>query len=96
MSEISPVYIIILAKMYFQIFLSLSLHLHLNGLNMETAMIKTGDNVLISPDLTGWPDWCEGVVIEVENNTFNGLVIAAKTKDLNVFFGRKELFKAIA
>jgi len=63
---------------------------------METAIIKTGDNVLISPDLTGCSDWMKGVVIEVENNTFNGLVIAAKTKDQNVFFGRKELFQAIA
>ena len=60
---------------------------------MTEAMIKTGDDVLISPDLTGLTNWTEGIVIEVEKNTFNGIVIAAETKDRNVFFGRKDLFK---
>jgi hypothetical protein len=32
--------------------------------------------------------------IEVENNTFNGIVIAAETKDRNVFFGTKDLFRS--
>ena len=62
---------------------------------MTATMIETGENVLISPDLTGLTNWTEGVVIEVENNTFNGIVIAAETKDRNVFFGRKDLFKTI-
>ena len=61
---------------------------------MNATRIATGDNVLISPDLTGLTNWTEGVVIEVENNTFNGIVIAAETKDRNVFFGRKNLFRA--
>ena len=60
---------------------------------MIAKIIETGDNVLISPDLTGTSNWMEGIVIEVENNTFNGLVIAAETKDRNIFFGRKDLFK---
>jgi len=60
---------------------------------METAKITIGDKVLISPDLTGWPKWLEGKVIDVKNNTFNGMVISAETKDRNVFFGRKDLFK---
>ena len=62
---------------------------------MTASMIETGDNILISPDLTGLANWAEGVVIEVENNTFNGIVIAAETKDRNVFFGRQDLFKMI-
>ena len=60
---------------------------------MNATAIRTGDSILISPDLTGKPNWTEGVVIEVEKNTFNGIVIAAETKDRNVFFGRKDLFK---
>ena len=60
---------------------------------MIATMIDTGDNVLISPDLTGLTQWTEGVVIEVKNNTFNGVVIAAETSDRNVYFGRKDLFK---
>ena len=62
---------------------------------MTASMIETGDNILISPDLTGLANWAEGIVIEVENNTFNGIVIAAETKDRNVFFGRQDLFKII-
>ena len=62
---------------------------------MVTRMVDNGDNVLISPDLTGFTKWIEGVVIEVENNTFNGVVIAAETKDRNVFFGREDLFKTL-
>ena len=61
---------------------------------MTSTMVETGDNILISPDLTGLTKWTEGTVIEVENNTFNGIVIAAETKDRNVFFGQKDLFKA--
>ena len=65
------------------------------NIDMTTPIIETGDNVLISPDLTGLKKWTEGIVIEVENNTFNGTVIAAETKDKNVFFGRKDLFKTV-
>ena len=62
---------------------------------MTATMIEIGDNILISPDLTGLTNWVEGIVIEVENNTFNGIVIAAETKDRNIFFGRQDLFKTI-
>jgi hypothetical protein len=62
---------------------------------MNATTLKTGDNVFISPDLTGLTNWAEGIVIEVGNNTFNGIVIAAETKGRNVFFGRKDLFKTI-
>jgi hypothetical protein len=65
-----------------------------NNNDMDTGRrIETGDSVLISPDLTGLTNWTEGTVVEVENNTFNGIVVAAETKDRNVFFGQKDLFK---
>ena len=60
---------------------------------MAATKVEIGDNILISPDLTGQSNWTDGVVIEVKNNTFNGIEIAAKTKDKNIFFGRKELFE---
>ena len=62
---------------------------------MTVTMIETGDSVLISPDLTGLAKWTEGIVIEVEDNTFNGIVVAAETKDRNVFFGRIDLFQTV-
>lgn len=55
--------------------------------------MKIGDKVLISPDLTRLQDWIKGVVIEVENNPFVGIVISAETEDKNVFFGQEDLFK---
>jgi hypothetical protein len=59
---------------------------------MDTG-VEIGDRILISPDLTGLTAWTEGTVIEVENNSFNGFVIAAETDDNNVFFGKKDLFR---
>ena len=50
--------------------------------------MKKGDKVLISPDLTKLPNWISGIVIEVENNPFVGIVISAETEDKNVFFGQ--------
>ena len=50
-------------------------------------IMRTGDKVLISPDLTHAKDWTQGEVIEVENNPFVGIVISAKTADGNIFFG---------
>ena len=55
--------------------------------------MRTGDKVLISPDLTHAKDWTPGEVIEVENNPFVGIVISAKTADGNIFFGYKDLFE---
>lgn len=55
--------------------------------------MKTGDKVLISPDLTKLPNWISGTVIEVDNNPFVGIVISAETEDKNVFFGQEDLFK---
>lgn len=55
-------------------------------------MLK-GDHVLISPDLTNLKSWADGEVIEVENNPYAGVVISARTKDGNVFFGYQDLFK---
>ncbi|GHT73026.1 hypothetical protein AGMMS50262_03380 [Bacteroidia bacterium] len=55
--------------------------------------MKIGDSVLISPDLTGFTQWTDGKVIEVENNPYNGVVIAAETNDRNVFFWQRDLFR---
>ena len=56
-------------------------------------MMKVGDKVLISPDLTLQKEWLEGTVIQVENNPFVGIVISSETEDRNVFFGQEDLFK---
>lgn len=56
-------------------------------------MMKIGDKVLVSPDLTHKSDWERGEVIKVENNSFVGIVISARTDDGDVFFGYSDMFK---
>ena len=55
--------------------------------------MKVGDKVLISPDLTHLKEWIKGIVIDVEDNPFVGIVISAETEDKNIFFGYADLFK---
>jgi hypothetical protein len=55
--------------------------------------MELGDKVLISPELTGGSEWIEGKVIDIEHNSFVGIVISAETQDKNVFFGREDMFK---
>ena len=55
--------------------------------------MKTGDKVLISPDLTKLTVWIPATVLEVEDNSFIGIVISAKTESGEIFFGKEYLFK---
>jgi hypothetical protein len=55
--------------------------------------MKVGDKVLISPQVTNYPNWTEGTVIEVEKNPFVGIVITAKTDSGVIFFEKEYLFK---
>ena len=59
----------------------------------QTDIMKVGDKVRISPDLTLQKEWLSGTVIQVEDNSFVGTVISAETEDSNVFFGREDLFR---
>lgn len=54
--------------------------------------MNVGDKVMISPDLTMMKEWVKGVVIQVEDNPFVGIVVSAETDDHNVFFGRQDMF----
>ena len=62
---------------------------------METTMdyFKMGDRALISPVWTGLNDWVEGNIIDVENNTYNGIVLTIKADDGRMFFGQLRFFK---
>jgi hypothetical protein len=62
---------------------------------MTTTNIRTGERVLIAPDLTGADKWLSGNVIEVEQNTFVGYVITAEAEDGDIYFGRDYSFKKI-
>ena len=55
--------------------------------------MEIGDKVLVSPDLTHKSDWENGEVIKVEQNSFVGVVVSAKTDDGDNFFGYQDMFK---
>ena len=55
--------------------------------------MKTGDNVLISPEVTHKSDWTQGTVIEVETNPFVGTVISAETPSGEIYFDKEYQFK---
>jgi hypothetical protein len=49
---------------------------------------------MISPELTGEEQWIEGIVDDLDNNPFNGLVVYAKAiKNQIIYFNRQEYFK---
>ncbi|MBR0048084.1 MAG: transcriptional regulator [Prevotella sp.] len=55
--------------------------------------MKTGDIVLISPEVTHKSDWTLGTVIEVEANPFVGTVISAETPSGEIYFDKEYQFK---
>ena len=55
--------------------------------------MEIGDKVLVSPDLTHKSDWENGEVIKVEQKSFVGVVVSAKTDDGDIFFGYQDMFK---
>lgn len=57
--------------------------------------MKKGDKVRISPDITLLDEWVDGVIIEIENNRFNGSVITAETPAGAVYFGPAKFFEPV-
>lgn len=57
--------------------------------------MKVGQLVKISPYLTHLTDWVMGEVIEVENNPYRGIVIAAKDNFGRIFWGESDYFEPI-
>ncbi len=57
--------------------------------------IKNGAKAKVDPKLTGLNEWIEGVIIDVENNPFKGIVIAIKDQMGRIFFGEEKYFQLI-
>ena len=56
--------------------------------------MKTGDKAIADPKLTGLDTWVKGIVIEIYNNPFKGVIIAIKDELGQIFFGEEKYFKA--
>ena len=54
-----------------------------------------GDSVLISPQVTHKSGWTEGKVIDIEDNSFVGMVVSAQTASGEIFFDKEYLFKLV-
>ena len=57
--------------------------------------MKVGQLVNISPYLTHLTDWVTGEVIEVEDNPYRGIVIAAKDNLGRIFLGESDYFEPV-
>lgn len=57
--------------------------------------MKVNDKVKISPDLTALADWIDAVVINVEDNRYNGIVISAQASNGLIYFGQERFFELI-
>lgn len=59
--------------------------------------MKTGDRVLIAPQVTGRADWTAATIIEVEQNPYVGIVISGKADDASRNFGieKEDMFKLV-
>lgn len=64
----------------------------MNMNDTSRRIVREGDTMKVSPRLTNEPDWVEGVVVEVEQNPFKGLVIAIRDKGGRIFFGEEKYF----
>ena len=57
--------------------------------------MKVGERVKVSPYLTGLDAWYEGIIVDIENNRFNGIVISIKLDDGRIFFGQERFFQSL-
>ena len=57
--------------------------------------MKVGERVKVSPDLTGLAAGYEGIIVDIENNRFNGIVISIKLDDGRIFFGQERFFQSL-
>lgn len=64
-----------------------------SNIKEEDKTMSVGDSVLISPQVTHKSDWTAGKVIDIEDNSFVGMVISAQTPSGEIFFDKEYLFK---
>ena len=57
--------------------------------------MKLGQRIRISPYLTHLSNWIVGEIIEIEDNPFRGIVVAAKDNLGRIFWGEIDYFEPI-
>ncbi len=59
---------------------------------MSKEFFKVEERAKVSPLLSGFEDWIEGVIIKIFKNPFLGDEIAVKDNQGRIFFGEKKYF----
>jgi hypothetical protein len=59
---------------------------------MDNDNFKVKEIAKVSPILSGFEDWIEGVIIKIFKNPFLGDEIAIKDNQGRIFFGEKKYF----
>lgn len=54
------------------------------------------DYVMVSPQVTHYPDWEKGQIIEVEDNPWRGTVIIVRMENGDVFWDVEAYFEKVA
>lgn len=54
------------------------------------------DYVLVSPQVSHYPSWEKGQIIEIEENPWRGTVIVVRMPNGDIFWDIKDFFKTIA
>lgn len=57
--------------------------------------MKLGQSIKISPYLTHLSNWIVGEIIEIEDNPFRGIIVAAKDNLGRIFWGEIDYFEPI-
>ncbi|KAA6322763.1 hypothetical protein EZS27_027721 [termite gut metagenome] len=57
--------------------------------------MEKGERVKAAPAVTGLDNWIEGIIIDIEDNPFRGLVISIKDEKGCIYWGESKYFKFV-
>lgn len=60
------------------------------------VVMAMNDYVMVSPQVSHYPDWTRGQIIEIEDNPWRGTVIVVRMDNGDVFWDVEDYFKKIA
>lgn len=58
--------------------------------------MATNDYVMVSPQVTHYPDWEKGQIIEIEDNPWRGTVITVRMENGDIYWDVEDYFEKLA
>ncbi len=55
--------------------------------------MAVNDYVMVPPQVSHYPDWEKGQIIEVENNSWRGTVLVVRMENGDIFWDTADIFK---